>query len=277
MRGSRRVRGMRRDRTCAHAPPWLAILPPAARSRSLARPAPRRRVPGARSCPIFPAHELWNKRVDRAAGRRRTRPRMISAIGLDAPVHPDFGSFLGYGIPYNVVVGHSTRARCTSRSTTPTSPTRSPTRCPRTRTSRAAATGTCCSSTRDSLQALRAVRRAAAAARAGRPARAPIWNLRSNHLRPNGWTSADAAGPADPARARALRRGRRRRDPPRAALHRRRGRASAHIYPARHDAGDADAIAAADGPARAPQGLGRHLAASASRRASSCRRSRPTG
>ena len=28
---------------------------------------------------------------------------MISAIGLDAPVHPDFGSFLGYGIPYNVV------------------------------------------------------------------------------------------------------------------------------------------------------------------------------
>ena len=28
-----------------------------------------------------------------------------------------------------------------------------------------------------------------------------MWNLRSNALRPAGWTSADAAGPADPARA----------------------------------------------------------------------------
>jgi hypothetical protein len=61
-------------------------------------------LPGARSCPIFPASNVWNRPVadlpvaaDSAA--------MISAIGPDAPVHPDFGSFLGYGIPYNVVSG----------------------------------------------------------------------------------------------------------------------------------------------------------------------------
>ena len=33
-----------------------------------------------------------------------------------------------------------------------------------------------------------------AAARAGTPGSGAIWNLRSNRLRPRGWTSADAAG-----------------------------------------------------------------------------------
>ena len=83
-------------------------------------------------------------------------------------------------------------------------------------------------------------------------------------------------GPADPAGPGALRRGRRGRHPACAALHRR-AHASAHIYPARHDAGDSD-------PSLPPMGLRVRLKASvdisrlsASRRASSCRRSRPTG
>ena len=64
-------------------------------------------LPGARSCPIFPATSPWNERVDRLPVAADSAA-LIAAIGLDAPVHPDFGSFAGYGIPYTVV-GHSTR------------------------------------------------------------------------------------------------------------------------------------------------------------------------
>ena len=65
----------------------------------------------------------------------------------------------------------------------------------------------------------------ATAARAGSAGSGAIWNLRSNRLRPRGWTSADAAGlPILPGLARydEVKRGR---DRPRAALHRRRARA----------------------------------------------------
>jgi hypothetical protein len=64
-------------------------------------------LPGARSCPIFPANNPWNERVDQLPVAANSAA-LIQAIGLDAPVHPDFGSFAGYGIPYTVV-GHSTK------------------------------------------------------------------------------------------------------------------------------------------------------------------------
>ena len=54
------------------------------------------------------------------------------------------------------------------------------------------------------LRALRRPRTAPSGSTAGSGA---IWNLNSNALRPSGWTSADAAGLPDPARAAALRRG----------------------------------------------------------------------
>ncbi len=81
-----------------------------------------------------------------------------------------------------------------------------------------------------------------------------IWNLRSNHLRPNGWTSADAAGlPILPGLVRY--------DEVAAGVinHALRFTASRtsnhHIWPARHDAGDAD-------PGLPPMGLRVRLKAS---------------
>jgi hypothetical protein len=59
-------------------------------------------LPGARACPIFPATNPWNERVDHLPVASDSAT-MIAAIGLDAPVHPDFGSYAGYGIPYTVV------------------------------------------------------------------------------------------------------------------------------------------------------------------------------
>ena len=67
-----------------------------------------------------------------------------------------------------------------------------------------------------------------------------VWNLRSNHLRPDGWTSADAAGlpilPGlvryDEVAAGAIRH---------ALRFTAEKTAKSHIFPARHDAGDSDA------------------------------------
>ena len=68
-------------------------------------------LPGAPGCPVFPADNPWNQRVDRlpVAGNSA---QVISTIGLNDPVHPDFGSGLyggePIGIPY-VVVSSRTR------------------------------------------------------------------------------------------------------------------------------------------------------------------------
>ena len=104
-----------------------------------------------------------------------------------------------------------------------------------------------------------------------------IWSLRSNRLRPAGWTSADAAGlPILPGLARyeEVRRGE--------IDHALRFTASqtrrAYVYPARHFASSCDRPgAAADGPARAAARELRHRGLRASRRASCCRRSSATG
>ncbi len=63
-------------------------------------------LPGARSCPLFPSNNPWNQRVDRLPVARNSGV-MIRSIGLDSPVHADFGSGLyqgqRIGIPYTTV------------------------------------------------------------------------------------------------------------------------------------------------------------------------------
>ena len=69
-------------------------------------------LPGAPDCSIFPSSNVWNTPIDwrPAAASSAT---MIAAIGLDRGLHMDFGSYAGYGIPYNVV--SSSTARSTVR------------------------------------------------------------------------------------------------------------------------------------------------------------------
>src|SRR3954468_4926901 len=59
-------------------------------------------VPGAPLCPIFPTTNVWNARIDGRAVAADSAT-MIGAIGLDRGLHMDFGSYAGYGIPYQVV------------------------------------------------------------------------------------------------------------------------------------------------------------------------------
>jgi len=69
-------------------------------------------LPGAARCPIFPASNPWNQRVDRLPAASDSAA-LIASIGLDAPVHPDFGSGLyagePIGIPYAIVSARTHR------------------------------------------------------------------------------------------------------------------------------------------------------------------------
>jgi hypothetical protein len=164
--------------------PLLVLLP----STGLAAGPPT--LPGARSCPLFPADNPWNERVDRlpvAAGSSS----LIAAIGLDAPVHPDFGSFSGYGIPFTVV-GHSTKRVPVSFDYASESD-KGPYPLPAHPRIEGGGDRHVLLVDRDAckLYELFAASRQGAGWHAGSGA---IWNLRSNHLRPAGWTSADAAG-----------------------------------------------------------------------------------
>lgn len=193
-------------------------------------------LPGARNCPIFPANNPWNERVDRlpvAAGSNAT----ITAIGADVPVHADFGSSAGYGIPYTVVA-HSTKGTHVSFEYADESD-RSPYPLPAHPRVEAGGDHHILLVDRDAckLYELFDTTHTGSNWRAGSGA---IWNLRSNHLRPPGWTSADAAGlpilPGlvryDEVAAGAIRH----------ALRFTAAKSSSrYIWPARHAAGDDDA------------------------------------
>ncbi|MEO9177037.1 MAG: hypothetical protein ABI317_16105 [Gaiellales bacterium] len=147
-------------------------------------------LPGARGCPIFPATNPWNERVDRLPVAANSAA-LIAAIGLDAPVHPDFGSFSGYGIPYTVV-GHATPKLHVSFEYADESD-RGPYPLPAHPRIEQGSDRHVLLLDRDTckLYELYDATRTGSSWHAGSGA---IWNLRSNHLRPNGWTSADAAG-----------------------------------------------------------------------------------
>ncbi len=151
-------------------------------------------------CPVFPASSVWNQRVDRlpvAPGSAR----LVRSIGLDAPVHADFGSGLydgqRIGIPFVVVSGERT-PKVRPRFDYADESDRGPYPIPRgvpiegdprpgdgDRHAIVVDRDTC------TLYELYALRRLGAGWAAGSGA---IWSLRSNALRTPGWTSADAAG-----------------------------------------------------------------------------------
>jgi hypothetical protein len=91
----------------------LAGLAVAAAVAALAVPAllSAHPLPNAPDCPVFPAEDPWNQRVDKLPVAANSA-KVIASIGLNDPVHPDFGSGLydgePIGIPY-AVVSSSTR------------------------------------------------------------------------------------------------------------------------------------------------------------------------
>ena len=176
-------------------------------------------------CPVFPASNVWNQRVDTLPVESDSA-QLIGSIGLDSGVHADFGSGLydgsSIGIPYVVVHGKTTpksRVKFDYADESDKGPYPIPSNVPiegyphsgdGDRHALIVDRDTC------KLYELYALRRSGSGWAAGSGA---IWNLRSNALRPAGWTSADAAGlPILPGLAR-WNEVARRPDRPRAPLH----------------------------------------------------------
>jgi hypothetical protein len=156
------------------------------------------RLPAARHCPVFPANNRWNQRIDKLPVSADSA-QLISSIGLDAPVHADFGSGTWdggpIGIPFDVVSRKTPRSRVSFDYADESNRVRYP--IPRHVHIEGGphATGDRHAILVDKsscrLYELYDLRDTTHGWTAGSGA---VWSLRSNHLRPAGWTSADAAG-----------------------------------------------------------------------------------
>jgi hypothetical protein len=150
------------------------------------------RLPGAPGCPIFPLTNVWNKPVDTLPVHPLS-DTYVASIGIDRYLHPDFSSIDGgnYGIPINVVGSGATKRYFTFEYASESDP--GPYPIPRRPKIEGGSDRHMLVVNRDTcyLYELFAVSRSDGKWYAGSGA---IWNMRRNRLRPEGWTSADAAG-----------------------------------------------------------------------------------
>jgi hypothetical protein len=153
-----------------------------------------RSAPREYSCPLFPPSNSLNRDISRAPVDPNSA-RYIASIGLSGHLHPDFGTNPSYGIPYTVVGPHQPRVPITfsefGEESNP-GPYPIPPSAPvegagdeGDRHVLVLQTGSC------KLYELYNAQHGRVGWEAGSGA---VFNLRSNALRPAGWTSADAAG-----------------------------------------------------------------------------------
>ncbi len=217
------------------------------------------RLPSAPKCPVFPADNAWNQRVD-ALPVAANSSVLIQSIGLSTGLHADFGSGLyegsPIGIPFDVVTKKTPRARVSFDYADESDRVKYP--IPKAvhieggRQSDGDRHALLLDKDACKLYELYALYPKGSGWTAGSGA---VWNLKSNALRPAGWTSADAAGlPIFPGLARydEVARG--------AIDHALRFTASRtrkqYVYPARHYA------SSSDDPSLPPMGLRVRLKAS---------------
>jgi hypothetical protein len=150
--------------------------------------------PQIAGCPVFPASNPWNQRVDKLPVAPNSAA-IVESIGLDAPVHADFGSGLWegkpIGIPYNVVTATQTKVRV--RFEYADESDKGPYPLPARPKIEGGSDHHILIVDRSScrLYELGGAEKSGSAWTAWAGA---IWNLRSNAVRPATWTSADAAG-----------------------------------------------------------------------------------
>ena len=173
----------------------VSVLAAAAVAAAAGSAAP---LPSAPGCPVFPADNAWNRRIDSlpvAPGSAAT----VAAIGTAKTLHADFGSGTWdggpIGIPITVVGNSQPRSAVQFEYADESDPGPYPIPANVRIEGGPASTGDrhALIVDRDAcrLYELYALRRVGGRWTAGSGA---IWNLRSNRLRPAGWTSADAAG-----------------------------------------------------------------------------------
>jgi hypothetical protein len=152
------------------------------------------RVPSAPHCRVFPKSNPWNRRVDHLPVAANSAA-IIGSIGVSRGLHADFGSGLWQGspigIPFDVVTGRTPRSRVSFEYGDESDHVRYP--IPK----RVHVEGG------SDHHAMLLDRSACRLYELGGLARSngrwhawagATWSLRSNRVRPAGWTSADAAG-----------------------------------------------------------------------------------
>jgi hypothetical protein len=196
------------------------------------------RLPQAPNCALFPAASPWNQRVDTLPVARDSAA-LVASIGTAETMHADFGSGLWegspIGIPYNVVTAKQAKSRVSFEYAGESD--KGPYPIPARLKIEGGSDHHILIVDKDScrLYELGGAERTAGGWHAWAGA---IWSLKSTRLRPETWTSADAAGlpilPGlaryDEAAAGAIRHALR------FTVERTR---RAYVYPARHYASDA--------------------------------------
>jgi hypothetical protein len=156
--------------------------------------APATAPPRLAGCPVFPASSPWNQRVDELPVAADSAT-IVASIGRDAPLHADFGAGLWQGAPIGIPYDVASRATPRSRVVFDYADEsdRGPYPIPAGVHVEGGSDRHAILVDRSScrLYELYALRREGGRWHAGSGA---IWSLRSNRLRPAGWTSADAAG-----------------------------------------------------------------------------------
>ncbi len=156
------------------------------------------RLPGAPRCPVFPKSNPWNQRVDSRPVAANSA-QIVDSIGAGTGLHADFGSGLWdgapIGIPITVVGRRQPKSRVSFEYANESD--RGPYPIPRNvkieggRSSTGDRHALIVDRSSCRLYELYALYPKGRGWRAGSGA---IWSMRSNKLRPAGWTSADAAG-----------------------------------------------------------------------------------
>lgn len=169
----------------------LTTLALALAAGALAAPAAAAPLPGAPACPILPPGNVWNQPVD-TLPRAADSARLIRSIGLGENLHPDFSDRGRYGIPINVVGAGTPRTRVRFDYADESDRVGYP--IPARPRIEQGGDRHILMLDRDACRLYEIF-----AARRGQAGRwsagsGAVFDLRSNALRPAGWTSADAAG-----------------------------------------------------------------------------------
>jgi len=151
---------------------------------------------GTGGCEVFPPSSPWHENISKLPVSPRSSA-YIASIGANLDLHPDFGSNLSYGIPYAVVPASQPKVAIHFTAygdqsdpgpypIPPGAPIEGGAGSSGDRHVLVVQSGTC-----KLYEMYSAYPNADGSWNAASGA---VFNLRSNRLRPNGWTSADAAG-----------------------------------------------------------------------------------
>src|SRR5256714_11917648 len=181
--------------------PLLALAVAVVGTAAFVSSAPGRPVGGAPNCRLFPSSNPWNQRVDHLPLAARSAA-IVRSIGLKTGLHPDFGSgtYGGgpIGIPYTTVsedqkkvpvhfqyAGESDKGPYPIPKNVPIEGGRK---------SSGDRHALIVDRDRCRLYELYSLYPPSPGSSTWRAGSGAIWSLKSNHLRPRTWTSADAAG-----------------------------------------------------------------------------------